>query len=215
MCFVQRETAYILSNTTRLVIIKQRPEASVSLISRVAHVSTRWRARSLTDQTSRRAASKRMSHAKRTFLPIRQWPTAAPVRSLHSRYALTRLHCLPAVYNNDDAAYRELHFAMPLTDHRLRPERERESPGRLSRPPAAATPFSVLTGYIQLPLLGLPSSTYFSILLEDTLDTRLSNVGSDSFSFYLHFVRSNLRLMSCRLIMSLKSIQTSEYRNCR
>jgi len=27
-------------------------------------------------------------------------------------------HCLPAVYNNDDAAYRELHFAMSLTGRR-------------------------------------------------------------------------------------------------
>lgn len=31
-----------------------------------------------------------------------------------------KLHCLPAVCNNDDTAYRELHFTMPLTDPPLR-----------------------------------------------------------------------------------------------
>ena len=190
MCFVQRQTAYILSNTTRLVIIKQRPEASVSLISRVAHVSTRWRLAHGSDVTS--SSSKRMSHAKRTFLPIRQWPTAAPVlRSLHSRYAVTRLHCLPAVYNNDDAAYRELHFAMPLTDHRLRPESEPRV--RDSRPPAAATPFSVLTGYpIALSSgyrLQLAFQSFWTTLCDGT---RLS--GYSFSSFFLHFLRSNWKI---------------------
>lgn len=62
---------------------------------------------------------KRTSHAKRIFLPIRQWRRAR-VRRLHPRYARApALHCLPAVCNNDDAAYRELHFAMPLTDHSI------------------------------------------------------------------------------------------------
>ena len=59
-----------------------------------------------------------MSHAKRIFLPIRQWPAAARTPAALEICA-GPIHCLPAVYNNDDAAYRELHFAMPLTDHRL------------------------------------------------------------------------------------------------
>jgi len=55
---------------------------------------------------------KRMSYAKRIFLPIRQRPLEVCLRP--------ELHCLPAVCNNDDTAYRELHFTMPLTDPPLR-----------------------------------------------------------------------------------------------
>lgn len=98
-----------------------------------------------------------MSHAKRIFLPIRQWSPEAARTPAALEICFAPLHCLPAVYNNDDAAYRELHFAMPLTDHQLRRVRSELSSPRnkqhfpyyqdsgLGRPRRALNPFVAIS----------------------------------------------------------------------